>query len=158
MAQPKSITSSFQSTAYFVIETKNMDGWIFGSVQQETWTQQFFKKKFKFQNPLRQNYRHTRCLAEFLNLDHDLLHSILAVDQDVGLWSAHDRIRCPVLLLRGLHSEVLPTPIAQEMTQRGSRAELVEFPKIGHAPAPTANNSSRALRLKIDQLHAARRR
>jgi hypothetical protein len=27
------------------------------------------------------------------------------------------------------------TPIAQEMTQRGPRAELVEFPKIGHAPA-----------------------
>jgi restriction system protein len=61
----------------FVIETKNMDGWIFGSTQQETWTQQFFKKKFKFQNPLRQNYRHTRCLAEFLNLDHDFLHSVV---------------------------------------------------------------------------------
>ena len=39
----------------FVIETKNMDGWIFGSAEQRTWRQQFFKKKFKFQNPLRQN-------------------------------------------------------------------------------------------------------
>jgi len=29
----------------FVIETKNMEGWIFGSAQQETWTQQFFTKK-----------------------------------------------------------------------------------------------------------------
>ncbi len=29
----------------FVIETKNMEGWIFGSAQQETCTQQFFKKK-----------------------------------------------------------------------------------------------------------------
>jgi restriction system protein len=68
-----------------VIETKNMDGWIFGSAQQETWTQQFFKKKFKFQNPLRQNYRHTRCLAEFLNLDHDLLHSVVFFIGDVEL-------------------------------------------------------------------------
>ena len=58
-----------------------------------------------------------------------------AVNQDVDLWSAYDRIRCPVLLLHGLHSDVLPTPIAQEMTQRGPRAELVEFPKIGYAPA-----------------------
>jgi pimeloyl-ACP methyl ester carboxylesterase len=58
-----------------------------------------------------------------------------AVNQDVDLWSAYDRIRCPVLLLHGLHSDVLPTPIAQEMTQRGPRAQLVEFPKIGHAPA-----------------------
>ena len=60
-----------------VIETKNMEGWIFGSAEQEMWTQQLFRKKFKFQNPLRQNYRHTRCLAEFLNLDHDLLHSVV---------------------------------------------------------------------------------
>jgi len=69
----------------FVIETKNRDGWIFGSVQQETWTQQFFKKKFKFQNPLRQNYRHTRCLAEFLNLDHHLLHSVVFFIGDIEL-------------------------------------------------------------------------
>jgi restriction system protein len=35
----------------FVIETKNMDGWIFGSAQQEMWTQQLFRKRFQFQNP-----------------------------------------------------------------------------------------------------------
>jgi pimeloyl-ACP methyl ester carboxylesterase len=67
--------------------------------------------------------------------DPAIAQPILAVDQDVDLWSAYDRIRRPVLLLRGLHSDVLPTPIAHEMTQRGPRAELVEFPKIGHAPA-----------------------
>jgi restriction system protein len=61
----------------FVIETKNMDGWIFGSPDQETWTQQFFSKKFKFQNPLRQNFRHTKCLAEFLHLADGLLHSVV---------------------------------------------------------------------------------
>ena len=32
----------------FVIETKNMGGWIFGSAEQEMWTQQLFKKRFKF--------------------------------------------------------------------------------------------------------------
>jgi restriction system protein len=61
----------------FVIETKNMEGWIFGSPHQKTWTQSLFGKKFQFQNPLRQNYRHTRCLAEFLGLDHDLLRSVV---------------------------------------------------------------------------------
>ena len=34
-----------------------------------------------------------------------------------------------------LRSDILPTPIAQEIIQRGPRAELVEFPNIGHAPA-----------------------
>jgi len=61
----------------FVIETKNLDGWIFGSGEQETWTQSFFAKKSQFQNPLRQNYRHTRCLATFLGLDHDLMRSVV---------------------------------------------------------------------------------
>jgi pimeloyl-ACP methyl ester carboxylesterase len=67
--------------------------------------------------------------------DPAIAQPILAVNQDVNLWWAYDRIRCPVLLLRGLRSDVLPTPIAQEMIQRGPRAELVELPKIGHAPA-----------------------
>jgi pimeloyl-ACP methyl ester carboxylesterase len=67
--------------------------------------------------------------------DPAIAQPILVVDRDVDLWSAYDRIRCPVLLLHGLHSDILPTPIAREMTQRGPRAELVEFPKIGHAPA-----------------------
>ena len=45
----------------FVIETKNYAGWIFGSEHQAKWTQQIYKKKSQFQNPLRQNYKH--CLA-----------------------------------------------------------------------------------------------
>lgn len=64
------------SFGIFVIETKNMSGWIFGSESDRHWTQSFPGKKFRFQNPLRQNYRHTKCLAEFLRLDHSLFHSI----------------------------------------------------------------------------------
>jgi pimeloyl-ACP methyl ester carboxylesterase len=40
-----------------------------------------------------------------------------------------------VLVLHGADSDVLPASIAEEMTQRGPRAKLVEFPGIGHAPA-----------------------
>ena len=61
----------------FVIETKNMKGWIFGSENQSQWTQTMGRQKYRFQNPLRQNYRHTKCLSEFLGLDHDLFHSIV---------------------------------------------------------------------------------
>lgn len=42
----------------FVLETKNMSGWIFGSEKQAQWTQKLHKRTFKFQNPLRQNYKH----------------------------------------------------------------------------------------------------
>jgi restriction system protein len=38
----------------FVIETKNMKGWIFGSAQQKIWTQKIYRHTSKFQNPLYQ--------------------------------------------------------------------------------------------------------
>ena len=50
----------------FVVETKNMKGWIFGAENQKQWTQQIFKHKSKFQNPLHQNYKHVRTLEDLL--------------------------------------------------------------------------------------------
>ncbi|MCR4331434.1 MAG: NERD domain-containing protein, partial [Sulfuricaulis sp.] len=61
----------------FVVETKNMDGWIFGDEKNSQWTQSIFGKKYKFQNPLHQNYRHTKALSEFLGIDHDKFISIV---------------------------------------------------------------------------------
>ncbi|NBC32808.1 MAG: alpha/beta fold hydrolase [Alphaproteobacteria bacterium] len=53
---------------------------------------------------------------------------------DVDLWPVWEAVRCPVLLLRGAESDVLPGDTAKEMTTRGPGAKLVEFPGIGHAP------------------------
>ena len=61
----------------FVVEAKNIDGWIFGGESEPQWTVSKFGKKFRFQNPLRQNYRHTRALSEFLGLDHQKFISIV---------------------------------------------------------------------------------
>lgn len=61
----------------FVIETKNMKGWIFGDEKSPQWTQNLYGRKFRFQNPLRQNYRHIRALAEFLELDDAHFHSVV---------------------------------------------------------------------------------
>lgn len=61
----------------FVVEAKNMSGWIFGSEKSAEWTQSFSGGKFRFQNPLRQNYRHTKCLSEFLGVEHAMLHSVV---------------------------------------------------------------------------------
>lgn len=61
----------------FVVETKNMDGWIFGDEKSAQWTQCIFGKKYKFQNPLRQNYRHTKALSDFLGINHDKFLSVV---------------------------------------------------------------------------------
>lgn len=62
----------------FVVETKNMKGWIFGGEKQRTWTQQIFKHKNKFQNPLYQNYKHTKTLKTLLKLTDDEVFSLIA--------------------------------------------------------------------------------
>jgi pimeloyl-ACP methyl ester carboxylesterase len=54
---------------------------------------------------------------------------------DIDMWELWDRIRCPVLLLRGADSDVLSRKTAEEMCRRGPPTELVEFEGIGHAPS-----------------------
>jgi pimeloyl-ACP methyl ester carboxylesterase len=54
---------------------------------------------------------------------------------NVSLWSYWDAIACPVLVLRGETSDLLPVGIALEMTRRGPNAGLIEIPGCGHAPA-----------------------
>ncbi len=50
------------------------------------------------------------------------------------LWRAWDCLTLPTLLLRGRESDLLSAATAQSMTQRGPRAQLVEFDGVGHAP------------------------
>jgi pimeloyl-ACP methyl ester carboxylesterase len=55
-------------------------------------------------------------------------------DKDLELWPTYDAVRCPTLLIRGAQSDLLYRETAEQMTQRGPRAKLVELPGIGHAP------------------------
>ena len=61
----------------FVIETKNYKGWIFGSEKQRQWTQQIYKVKHRFQNPLHQNLLHVKVLKQFLGLPDDRFHPVV---------------------------------------------------------------------------------
>ena len=66
----------------FVVETKNMGGWIFGGERDRQWTQVFRgSHKHRFQNPLRQNYRHTQAVEAALvglNLPSGTVRSVVA--------------------------------------------------------------------------------
>lgn len=61
----------------FVVETKNMKGWIFGTETQRTWTQKIYKHSSKFQNPLHQNYKHVKALEQLLGLKDNQIHSLV---------------------------------------------------------------------------------
>ncbi|HOW62715.1 MAG TPA: alpha/beta hydrolase, partial [Candidatus Contendobacter sp.] len=66
--------------------------------------------------------------------------------KDIDLWPVWDAIRCPTLLLRGAHSDVLNHADAIAMTERGPRAKLIEFPGMGHAPALMADDQIAVVR------------
>lgn len=54
--------------------------------------------------------------------------------QDYQQWELYDQLKMPVLVLRGETSDLLAPDIAEEMTRRGPRAQLVQISDCGHAP------------------------
>ena len=74
--------------AVFVIETKEMNGWIFGGPGQQQWTQSFAagrwsrnlgitSKRFQFYNPLLQNQGHARTLVKLGIVDSSHLRPVV---------------------------------------------------------------------------------
>src|SRR5690554_1408785 len=61
----------------FVVETKNMKGWIFGNEKQRYWTQKIYRHSQKFQNPLHQNYKHVKTLRSLLGLGDEQVISLV---------------------------------------------------------------------------------
>jgi len=61
----------------FVVETKNMKGWIFGNAKQRYWTQKIYRHSQKFQNPLHQNYKHVKTLQSLLALHDEQVFSLV---------------------------------------------------------------------------------
>ena len=70
----------------------------------------------------------------------------LAQIGQAALWQAYDQIRCPTLLLRGQHSDLLSPATAQAMTERGPRARLHQVAGVGHAPTLVQPDQVRAVR------------
>ncbi|WP_220783554.1 nuclease-related domain-containing protein [Shewanella sairae] len=73
----------------FVIETKNMKGWIYGTEYQHHWKQKIFRNNYMFQNPLHQNYKHTKTLENVLNLTSNQLKSVVIFVGDSRLMTKH---------------------------------------------------------------------
>ena len=65
---------------------------------------------------------------------------------DVDLWPVWERVRCPVLVLRGERSDLLLPETAAEMARRRPRARVVEIAGCGHAPALIAPEHIAAIR------------
>ncbi|KLU60277.1 DNA topoisomerase 1 [Peptococcaceae bacterium CEB3] len=73
---------------FFVFESKNYSGWIFGDADAEKWTQCLpNKEKHQFYNPIQQNKTHIRALADFLQLPEKAFFSYIIFSERCELKS-----------------------------------------------------------------------
>ncbi len=122
----------------FVIETKNMVGWIFGSENQKTWTKSNRGNKSQFQNPIHQNYRHVQTLRNLLNIRAIHLHSIIAFVGDAEpktrlpsnvVWD----IQAAADLIRSKRITVFSTAQVDEILRTIGRAGIEPTQQVKHA-------------------------
>lgn len=93
----------------FVLETKDKTGWIFGNEDNQEWTQVIFHKKYHFQNPLRQNYLHTKSLSEYLGVEHKKIFPLIVFWGDCKF-----RTNMPPNVVKGIFA---PTDYIKSKTQ-----------------------------------------
>ena len=69
-------------TGIYVIESKNYSGWIFGSAEQQQWTQMLNKNtKNRFYNPIKQNTTHITALSQFLHINKSIMKSFIVFSE-----------------------------------------------------------------------------
>jgi restriction system protein len=120
----------------FVIETKNYKGWIFGSEKQRQWTQQIYRTKNRFQNPLHQNHLHVKALMTLLGLPENAFHSLVFFIGDAEF----------------------KTPMPGNVINRGLRSWLEKHtaPVLDSAAVRLANARLESLSQSTDRKTAAR--
>lgn len=71
--------------------------------------------------------------------DPAMIQQFTAHDDDYLIWEHYDALALPVLLLRGVESDLVLRPVAERMLQRGPGAQglltWLEIEGCGHAPA-----------------------
>lgn len=64
---------------------------------------------------------------------------------EAAMWALYDAITAPTLLVRGAESDLLTPATAAAMTERGPRAQRIDFEGVGHAPTFVAAAQSAAV-------------
>jgi hypothetical protein len=120
----------------FVIETKNMSGWIFGGKAQARWTQVMRRHKSQFQNPLRQNFHHVKVVQDLLGIRQDQLENLVAF---VG--SAEPKTEMPANVF--WNRRELLNYISSQKTVRFTENEVHDFARKLRSSALDASKETR---------------
>jgi restriction system protein len=112
----------------FVVETKNLKGWIFGSANQKMWTQKIFRHSNQFQNPLHQNHKHVKTLEALLELaGHQIFSVVVFVGDSTFKTEMPENVTYGSGYIRYIKSKtqiVLAEPEVEEITLKISSGRL----------------------------------
>jgi pimeloyl-ACP methyl ester carboxylesterase len=76
----------------------------------------------------------------------------------LSFWDSWYRVRCPVLLLRGERSQVLPPHVARTMQQARPDTRIEEIAGCGHAPSLMAEEQIALVRDFLSAVAPSRER
>lgn len=71
-------------------------------------------------------------VTDFFHHPHRALEGIL---YDIDLWAVWKKVRCPVLVIHGTHSDLLTPAIIKRMIRTHKHTDVYEVHNAGHAPA-----------------------
>lgn len=138
----------------FVIETKNIKGWIFGQSNQAQWMQVIYRFKKKFQNPLIQNNLHVEAVRDLLGLEPDQVHNVVVfvgtctfktpMPAEVvhGVFSLADYIRANRVLV--FTEDGVRRFVEEILNRRLDAGFLTERTHIRNVKRRISNNAARA--------------
>lgn len=81
----------------------------------------------------------------YLRYDPAIAEGFGEITGDADLRPVWEKVRCPVLVLRGANSELLPAETAADMA-RGANVQLREFADVGHAPMMMSDDQIETVR------------
>lgn len=133
----------------FVVETKNMKGWIFGGERQAKWTQKIFKKSFQFQNPLRQNHKHVKALEAALDVPPEVIHSVI-----VFTGEAKFKTTMPANVTRGIGYISFLRTFREPVLSESTVSAVVQRIQSGRLEPSRATNRQHVQNLKAESVQS----
>lgn len=134
----------------YVIESKNYSGWIFGSVEQNYWTQSLNQyTKYRFYNPIIQNRTHITALSEYLKINRSFFHSYIVFSERCELM----KIPCNTNEYTITKREYLIEKLSTDIRKKRKILLSEEIDRIESALLPYTNVSEDVKKKHIDNIN-----
>lgn len=139
----------------FVLESKNYQGWIFGSAEQRNWTQSLNRyTKTQFYNPIRQNATHINALSQYLKIDKRLMKSIIVFSNECVLMTVPQNTEYYTIT----QTNYLLNEIIYELNCRNSILSISDIDDITIKLEPLTNVSEEVKQSHIDNINRTLKR